>query len=443
MMLFFRTNSIANAKKNTIRYSGRATGSSFNKFRRILISILSLSAYFVSTLGFGDNLVYLCIAFGILLIGMPFIYVNRCLYWAIFTLLLAVFWGGYKNGLVPALRSATPYIGLIVAFGLLDQGRQSNGKHLGGGIALLYIFGLIQLIIYIARASMSPNYAFLYSLDEFHRLSPGWIPILAFFHASLPNARKNGLRHSLRLLGFVFWTVPLLVILNSSRSELLITALLIGVSLFIRWRLLFVGAILLVLATFPILTNNIYGIERVSRSIEEVFTTDLYTISDAYTNYRAFENLMMIERIVSDGPFGCGLGCEVPFSTKIILNEQEYDGVTVFHNGYLAVLLHFGVAGLAIIGALVSKLIQAWKLFSSAYQRRGNFGAMTMQCEGLRLAVLVVLVGTGLTTGGFMSSYDVLVLLMPLCSAIGAAEGGVVSGIVEPIRVRNVKRAPA
>lgn len=443
MRLFAARKGTAKAKMNAIRYSDLATGSSFNKFRLILISALAISVFFASTFGFGNNLVYLCIAFGSLLIGMPALFFNRGLRWALFILLLAVFLGGYVNGVVPALRSATPYIGLIVAFGLLDQGTQSNGRNRGDGITLLYVFGLIQLIIYIVRASVSPDYTFLYSLDEFNRFGLGWIPILAFFHASLPNTRKNGLRRSLRLLGFVFWVVPLLVILNSSRSELLITSLLIGVSLFIRGRLLFVGVLMLVLATFPILLDNIYGIGRVSRSIEEVFTADLYMIADAYTNYRAFENLMIIERILSSGPFGCGLGCEVPFPTKIILNQQEYDGVTVFHNGYLSVLLHFGMAGLAIIGVLVWKLIRAWKLFSSAYQRRENIGAMTMQYEGLRLAVLVVLLGTGLTTGGFMSSYDVLILLLPLCSTIGAARVGIMSGGAVSIRVRNVKRAPA
>jgi hypothetical protein len=42
-----------------------------------------------------------------------------------------------------------------------------------------------------------------------------------------------------------------------------------------------------------------------------------------------------------------------------------------------------------------------------------------VQGEAVRLAVLLLLLGTSVTTGGFMSSLDSLVLLMPLCSVVG------------------------
>ncbi len=390
------------------------------KIRRDLICLVAIMAYLATALGAQNNIVYLCLAVSALVLAWPVISGHLGLRWAFFALLLSVLWGAQVNGVVASLRSATPYIALLVAFALLAQEPAANDRRRTNGIALLYGGGLLQLATYVTQSSASHYYSFFYSLDEFNRLSIGWVSVICFFHASLPAQKKRELPRRLRYIGYLFWLVPLLVMLNSSRSELLMTAMLLSISLYMRWRLLFVGLLAVMVMTLPLIAVNITGVARTSGSIEEVFTTDIYTLSDAHTNYRAFENLMMVDRIAASVPFGCGLGCAVPFPITMVLNEIDYDEVTVFHNGLLTVLLHFGLAGAALILLLVRQLMRAWRAFSRAYRRCNSTGSANVQGEAVRLAVLLLLLGTSVTTGGFMSSLDSLVLLLPLCSVVGA-----------------------
>ena len=390
------------------------------KIRRDLICLVAIIVYLASALGAQNNIVYLCLAVSALLLAWPVINGYLGLRWAFFALLLAILWGAQANGVVASLRSATPYMALLVAFALLAQEPAANDRRRTNGIALLYGYGLLQLATYVTQSSASDYYSFFYSLDEFNRLSIGWVSIICFFHASLPAQKKRELPRRLRYLGYIFWLVPLLVMLNSSRSELLMTAMLLSISLYMRWRLLFVGLLAVMVITLPLIAVNITGVTRTSGSIEEVFTTDIYTLSDAHTNYRAFENLMMVDRIAASIPFGCGLGCAVPFPITMVLNQVDYDEVTLFHNGLLTVLLHFGLAGAALILLLVRQLMRTWRAFLRAYRRCNSTSSANVQGEAVRLAVLLLLLSTSVTTGGFMSSPDSLTLLLPLCSVVGA-----------------------
>jgi hypothetical protein len=399
--------------------------------RGTLLSVVSITAYLATVMGAGTNIIYLGLAVSALAIAWPAVSANRTYCGLLILLSVAVLWGAIFNGVATSLRSATPYIGMLVAFALLAQDSSSTNHNRLSGIAFLYGAGLIQIASYLVLVLTSPHYTFLYSLDEVHRFSVGWLSIICFFHMVLPAYHKRGLPRSLRYLGIVFWLVPLLVVLNSSRSELLMIALLAAISLYMRGKVLLVSLLIAGVVALPFLANHITGIERASDSIDEVFNFDLETVADAYVNYRAFENLMMVKRIATSGPFGCGLGCEVPFSVPITLQGRAYKGVTVFHNGYLTVLLHFGLVGVVFIALLIRKLARAWKNFTRASRRRES---ATLQAKALRFAVLLLLLGTGMTTGGFMSSYDVLVLLLPLCVA---------ARVVQPYPVKVPRRTTA
>ena len=116
-----------------------------SKIRRDLICLVAIMAYLATALGAQNNIVYLCLAVCALVLAWPVIY-GHGLRWAFFALMLAFLWGAQVNGVVASLRSATPYIALLVAFALLAQEPVANDRRRTNGIALLYGCGLLQLV---------------------------------------------------------------------------------------------------------------------------------------------------------------------------------------------------------------------------------------------------------------------------------------------------------
>lgn len=386
--------------------------------RRLLLGMTAITAYIATVLGGNSNLIFLCLAVCAVIIAWPSISANRKLRWVFFALMAALLLGIAFNGAVAALRSATPYLSLLVAYALLAQPRAETRGSISQGIALLYGAGAIQLATYMFQIAFSPHYTFLYSLDEFHRFGIGWISVACFFHASLPARKKSGLTRMMRKFGNIFWIVPLFVVFNSSRSELLMVVLLAGISLFLRGRLIFAVTVVVATLVLPFFSDDISVIGRLNRSFEEIFQGDIQTLYDVHENYRAFENLMLVDRIVSSGAIGCGLGCAVPFPFTMTLEGQEYDEIAVFHNGFLTVVLHFGLLGVIIITLLLWQLWKLASIFVTTYYQSNVTGMAAVQSDALRFVVLFLLLGTSLTTGGFMSSQDMLVLLLPLSAAL-------------------------
>lgn len=390
--------------------------------RHLLLCITAITAYFAPVLGANNNLIFLSLSICAVAVTWPAITAVRKLRWLALALMAALALGISFNGYVAALRSATPYLGLLVAFALLSQPRAETRQRLSNGILLLYGAGAIQLTLYLLQVVLSPYYLFLYSLDEFHRFSIGWISVACFFHASLPTRKKIGLPRSLRRFGSIFWMVPILAALNSSRSELLIVALLMGISFYLRRPFMFIMMIIAATVVLPAFIDQVPVFERINRSIEEVFLGSLNNVVDVHANYRAFENLMMVERVLASGVTGCGFGCSVPLPFAMTLDEQEYDAIAVFHNGILTVVLHFGLLGVLIILSLLFQLWKTWRSLKATYRQRSEVAAVKVHSNALRFTVMLILLGTSLTTGGFMSSQDVLVLLLPLSCAVGISK---------------------
>lgn len=399
--------------------AGTPLNASLQSRRRLLLGMTAITAYIATVLGANTNLIYLCLSACAVAIAWSAITAVRKLRWAFFALIAALLLGIAFNGAVAALRSATPYLSLLAAYALLYQPRADTRGGISQGIALLYGVGALQLATYLIQVALSPHYTFLYSLSEFHRFGIGWISVVCFFHASLPTRKKSGLTSRMRQFGIIFWIVPLLAVLNSSRSELLMVVLVAGISLFLRGRLIFIATVVVATVLLPIFSDDISVIGRVNRSLEETFQGDIEMLHEVHKNYRAFENLMMVERISSSGVIGCGLGCAVPFPFTMTLDGQDYDEIAVFHNGYLTVTLHFGLLGVIIISSLLWQLWKVWSSFVVSYNQNNSSGPASVQSDALRFVVLLLLLGTSLTTGGFMSSQDMLVLLLPLSAAIG------------------------
>lgn len=392
-----------------------------------ILSATAIIAFLATALGASNNMVYLVLGVIAVTAVSKRLRHDRIFQAAGAALLLATLIGTVSNGAVAALRSATPYLALLAAVSLVAPQRKvgaTTNYNNDTSILIMYVAGLLQLATYLVQTTFSTSYSWLYSNDEFHRYSVGWISIVCFFHATLHPSKKPNLSRLSRRLGYIFWLVPILTALNSSRSELLIVVLLFGISMTFRRPILLASTVttLGIMALFaPNLSDSISGLARASRSIEEIFQGDFNTISDVYTNYRAFENAMMLDRIASGGPLkivtGCGLGCAVPFPFTMTLEEIEYDEIAVFHNGYLTVLLHFGLLGIALLATLIALLVTEAISFARHY--RGRLRAINLsQYTAIRFAVLFILLGTAFTTGGFMSSQDILTMLLPLSCAL-------------------------
>lgn len=391
--------------------------------RKKIFCAISLIAYLATVLGAGNNLVYLTLAAVALITASKALWNCKILRFSLAILFLAMLIGSATNGSVAAFRSATPYMALLVALSLMAPQRKNESLSIDvpdQRIFILYAAGLLQLATYLIQATLSNSYTLFYSHDEFHRFSIGWISIICFFYTSLPASKKTNLTGQTRLMGAIFWLVPILAALNSSRSELLMVVLLFGISMYFRRPLILattLAALFAIVFLLPNLTDEISVVARASRSFEEIFQGDLNTVSDVHTNYRAFENLMMVDRIMANNPmnmvYGCGLGCAVPFPFTMTLEDIDYDEISVFHNGYLTVFLHFGLLGVALLAALARLLFAELVNFSQQY-RSGRAEVSNLQYTALRLAVFFILLGTAATTGGFMSSQDMLIMLLPL-----------------------------
>jgi hypothetical protein len=400
-------------------YPKRPLAVTIQRSRLLILGCIALVAHFASVLGINNNLVQLSLAVCAVILVWPAITALRPLYFLFLALIGALLLGIFLNDTISALRSAIPYFGLLVACGLFSQQLSSTSTKINESVALLYAAGIIQLTTYLVQVVGSPDYFFIFSLDEFNRFGVGWISVVCFFHALLPSRKKLGLSRILRHIGIIFWIVPLLIAFNSSRSELLMLMLLTSISLCLSRPFIFTVVVVVATVALSVFTYDLPVLGRVNRSLEEAFKGDIETLSEVHHNYRAFENLMMFERILSSGPIGCGLGCGVPLPFTMTLEEQEYDEIAVFHNGALTFVLHFGLLGLLIIFSLLWQLWKTGRSFVIFYFRRDAAGTAAVQPTALRFAVLLLLVGTSVTTGGFMSSQDMLVLLLPLSTAVG------------------------
>ncbi len=336
----------------------------------------------------------------------------------IICLCTVLFFSIYLNGLVSAIRSSLPYFLLLAGLILVDffdfeRPLEKNTYRLNRAISAIYLLAIFQILFYLVSVSLNPSYTFIISEDPIMRESLGWMPLTAYFLALIIQKQKVKVGFKLSILTLFFLVVvPALTLLNSSRTDLFLLVLLTtaGLSLgkFAVGRVLvlvfFACTLVFALVIFG------YGGDRLEMIGSEIFkSSDFNYIEDIYWNYRAYENLILgiaiVENFTIGNIFGCGFGCPVMLDTTLELNNIEYDQISNFHNGIFTLILHIGVLAFGVLFFLFRSLYRSYNYL--------NLWIFKGSSQQLIVAVLIFcplffLLASSYTSGGFLSSRDIL-----------------------------------
>jgi len=329
----------------------------------------------------------------------------------------------YLNGIVAAIRSSLSYFLLLAGFILVDffdfeRPLEKNTYRINKTILAIYSVAIFQVLLYLIAVSLNPSYKFIISGDVFMRESLGWMPLTAYFLALIVKKQKLTVGFELSLVTLFFLiVVPTLVLLNSSRTELLLLVLLTGIGLSLGKYSLARSFVLVLLGCSLVFTLLSFGFsnDRLEIVSSEIFkTSDFNRIEDIYWNYRAYENLVLVNKTVENfatgNIFGCGFGCPVSFGTTLELDNIEYEQVSQFHNGILGIVLHIGVVGFGVLFFLFRSLFRSFKYL--------QFCIVKGYMQQTVVAVLIFcplfsLLASSYTSGGFLSSRDILNNIIP------------------------------
>ena len=86
---------------------------------------------------------------------------------------------------------------------------------------------------------------------------------------------------------------------------------------------------------------------KILRSIQELIPDESQNIN---SNWRAVESAVALSAILNGSffeiLFGKGMGFRLPLGFEMTLANVEFDSIPILHNGYLYILLKYGVIGL-------------------------------------------------------------------------------------------------
>lgn len=350
-------------------------------------------------------------------------------------LLLFLIFSGLANTQIDAIRSATPIATLLPIFLILRPYLKIDSnlkcqKDACVWVTWLYIIGGVQVLLYLLQISQSGNYYFLKSLSEQNRINVGWVAIVSFF-AALINIGEPHVA-DLKPIGkiirvILIIVVPLLVFLNSSRSEKVVVILFSGISL-IRYvmRNNNIGSSIVSLiggVSFFIAINYDFLGDDLLRSSDEFAFVDLTDVGAIHGSFRSYETKLLIERLMANRwnwLFGHGFGAGVEMDTGVNINGRIYSSIAVFHNGFLGYLLQTGLFGLVIF---IKIFIETARIaFNILVARKNNLSMFWVLYSGANM----ILIFTSATTGGFASSPDVhmLVTVYAFCMLIARRSVG-------------------
>ena len=387
----------------------------FSKFLLGILTLISIITFYNKQLFENNNSTYFIFSLVSYILLLNFNQKNHIKIFYTIIIISVYLMSIYLNGVLNASRSLPPYLAITSTFYMIGPIKNINFSNydldkIKNIINLILWIGFLQLLLYQIFAILSPYYNFLYSTDEFYRESISWISIIAFFISVINIGRFEELRGFYRfIMIYLLFFIPLCLFLNSSRSEILICAILFLIGLYKvkkSYSLIFIP-LAIVISIFSISSASL---SRFEGAIDEIFNADTLSSVAAYDNYRSYESSLQIEKIESRGLFaaiGCGLGCAVKPDIILTLQEKNYDEVSIFHNGLLTVIMQFGIFGIFIIMYFIkSTWISFKKILNSRY-------IIEIEFYSLAFAPLLVLTLTSFTTGGFMSLYDGLIMLLP------------------------------
>jgi O-antigen ligase len=245
-------------------------------------------------------------------------------------------------------------------------------------------------------------------------------PVLGPLVAHLVRSRNALNTVGWAIFNFIILLVALLV--SQSRSTLVASAI---CSLVFLWYLANVPKTLLAvaaisLATLVVLVTELRVldsdtgtvVDRFKGSLSEVTTGDFLNERDVNQNWRAYEAHLAIMEWENASLFnkicGFGFGKEIDLGIRIKLLEDEdaYESIGYLHNGYMYILLKFGVAGIIAYGLFLAWMCKlGWEAISVPARRLA--GTSLLACS--LMVVFTTLVVGGLFHSGRLMGDPILI----------------------------------
>lgn len=157
--------------------------------------------------------------------------------------------------------------------------------------------------------------------------------------------------------------------------------------------------------------------DKVSRSIQEIAIKDYEESSDINVNWRGFESYQAMTAFmggsIDQKILGQGLGAKVDLGFYMLLGGTELRFIPVLHNGYMYLLLKFGIVGLLVYLGFLSRLI----FYESKYLKRESFEEVyvTRFVAGLGWCFLV----TTLVISGVFNKSELVAAVVLVGVALG------------------------
>ena len=97
---------------------------------------------------------------------------------------------------------------------------------------------------------------------------------------------------------------------------------------------------------------------KILRSIQEIIPNENQNL---HSNWRAVESAIALSSFINGSffeiLFGKGLGFRLPLGFEMTLANVEFDSIPILHNGYLYILLKYGIFGLLLWYKFISSLV--------------------------------------------------------------------------------------
>tara|TARA_B100000886_G_scaffold340029_1_gene307541 strand:+ start:119 stop:1294 length:1176 start_codon:yes stop_codon:yes gene_type:complete len=97
---------------------------------------------------------------------------------------------------------------------------------------------------------------------------------------------------------------------------------------------------------------------KILRSIQEIIPDENQNL---HSNWRAVESAVALNSFISGSYFemlfGKGLGFRLPLGFEMTLANVEFESIPILHNGYLYILLKYGIFGLLLWYKFISSLV--------------------------------------------------------------------------------------
>jgi hypothetical protein len=153
---------------------------------------------------------------------------------------------------------------------------------------------------------------------------------------------------------------------------------------------------------------------KMMRSFQEIIPNENQNM---HANWRAVESAVALNAFLNGSffeiVFGKGLGYRLSLGFDMTLANIDFDSIPILHNGYLYILLKYGVFGLVLW----------YKFLSSLVIREGNQVMITIS----KSCFYIILV-TQLVSGGVMQYQGLLFLLiMAACSTLNSKNAKIFS----------------